>query len=111
MAYQLIRSEDLKTFTKGEFNEAFDPLLDTFINPAVTRSFARYCNRDDFDLKTRTEFFTPYAGDTAFTISSPPVLTPPNPHLWLEGVELIYDQDFFVFPEAGIFRLGTCRSY
>ena len=73
MAFNLLLSDDLKELTKGSFSAEFDPLLDNTLIPAVTASFAHYCNRPDFDLKVRTEYFSPKIHQDSIIVSSPPV--------------------------------------
>lgn len=115
-AFRLITSEDLKEISKGVFPEDFDPLLDDILIPAVGESFAHYCNRPDFDKKSRTEFFSPGEKRSSLFLSSPPVDA--GIQVW-ESSEiprsytalLVEGSDYFLDSEAGIIERGRGGGY
>lgn len=123
MAFALINARDLEEISKGDIS-TFEALLDKTIIPAVGEVFAAYCNRPDFDLKLRTEYFSPQTHQNILTVASPPIAEvgsypdkadfdntgAPAVRVWEDAAlpraygsttEIINGQDFFVYESAG----------
>lgn len=116
--FKLIQVEDIKKTSKGEFGTEFDFLLGSIIIPSVTRLFARYCHRPDFDKTARTEYLSPRPGQSKLYLASPPValaqVGPPAiealrlyedtavPRVYGADTELVSGEDFFLFEEQGM---------
>lgn len=112
--FKLIDCSTVKMLTKGDFGNDFDFLIDREIIPSVSRLFAGYCGRPDFDLKARTEYFSPRSGQRVIWLSSPPVVSSPPEipaiQLWEDGAVprvygsdtlLVEGEDYFCFESAG----------
>ena len=90
--YKLISVQDIKNLAKGaqDFSNDFDVLLGDIIG-AVTKLFAQYCNRPDFDKTARTEYISPRCWQKQLFLKSPPispaVVGPPS----IEALRLYHD--------------------
>lgn len=71
--FLLLSTADIKQLAKGDLGSDFDALLQSFIIPHVSQLLATYCKRDDFDLKSRTELFSPRENQRRLFLKSPPV--------------------------------------
>lgn len=116
--FNLITKDELKQTAKGEFDDSFDYLLDSVIIPAVSRMFAHYCGRPDFDKSARTEYLSPEPGAKFLFLKSPPVAAaqvgPPaiealrlyqdtaTPRAYGTDTELTSGEDFFVHETEGM---------
>lgn len=131
MSFQLITFDDIKRISKGgsAWTEEFEQLLDQDIIPAVTKRFATYCHRPDWDKVARVEYFGAYYYRPArnLFLSSPPVypaaaeiIDPPTPAIealrlyqdsadpptWGAGTELT--SGFVVYEEEGVITHRGC---
>lgn len=116
MAFKLITDNDVKAFGKGNYDTAFDSLLNDFIIPAVGDLFANYTGRPDFDQSARTEYFSPRPGTCVLFLACPPVAASPAVQLWEDssipraygaGTAKTNGTDFIVHEDQGVIeRLG-----
>jgi len=115
----LITAGDIGQITKAQGGVAgHEVLIDDLIIPAVEQAFAKYCNRDDFDQKSRTEIFSIQQPTAILQVSSPPIAAAPAVQLWQDTAtpraygsttELVNGTDFFVLESVGqIVKEGSC---
>jgi len=75
MAFQLITFDEIKKISKGggDWSTEFEYLLEKVIIPSVTKVFANYCHRPDWDKAARIEYFGSDRYLRTLFLSSPPV--------------------------------------
>lgn len=122
MSFKLITLDELKQAGKAGqqgWDSNLEFLADEIIIPAVGQIFARYCNRDDFDAKARTEYVSPREPTRFLSLKSPPVATSPIVELWqslsiprqyTDSEKLVNGEDYFVHEAEGMIEAESCFS-
>lgn len=124
--FQLITADDIKRISKGgsSWNEEFEQLLEQDIIPAVTRRFATYCHRPDWDKTARVEYFGSDRYSRNLFLSSPPVYPADSGPPIIEALRLYQDSadpptfgagselssGFVVYEEEGVISHRGCFS-
>lgn len=117
MPYKLLSSEDIKQITRGELGSDFDALFESIVIPAVCELIARRTGWIDFDLATRTLYFSPTTGQKILCLPFANIKDTPAPQIFQDtsrppsySTPLVLDQDYTINRRLGIIVVpqGLC---